>query len=162
MFKPYVVHRRAPACSAPALAAEYGEFGSNTVVLGPRPVVDRPVDLVGTDVNHPRDADAQAGVEQRLRTEHVGDDELRCTDDRAVDMCLGSEVDDDVVAGQHVEQQLLVDDVTVDEPIVRIAADRCEIVEIAGVRELVEHRHGRVRRSRDTDRRAASVRSASR
>ena len=57
-------------------------------------------------------------------------------------MRLGGEVDDGVMAGQDVQQQLLVDDVPVDEAVARIGCDRRKVVEVARVRQLVVDGHG--------------------
>ena len=74
-------------------------------------------------------------VEQHLRAEHVGEDELGRAEDRAVDVRLGGEVDDRVAAGGRARDGLRVGDVA----LVELVLDALEVRPVAGVGELVEH-----------------------
>src|SRR5205823_3576026 len=82
--------------------------------------------------------DAQAVVarvvEQHLRPEHVGGDELGGTEDRAVDVRLGGEVDDRLAAGGGVGDRLRVGDVSLPE----LVLDALEVGPVPGVGQLVE------------------------
>src|SRR3954468_6060629 len=64
--------------------------------------LDRAVDLVRAHLHDARDARAHARIEQSLHTDAVGHREVGRAVDAAVDMRLGSEVEDGVVAGQHL------------------------------------------------------------
>ena len=59
------------------------------------------------------------GIEQDTCPDHVGREERGRPGDRAIDVALGGEVDHDVVAGDHLVDQLLVTDVAVDELMIR-------------------------------------------
>ncbi len=111
------------------------------VGLGEAALLDRAVDLVGGDVHEPADADLAGDVAQHVGAEAVGAHERVRVDDRAVDVRLGGEVDDGVVAVHPLEHGVLVADVGVDEldpAVVHHVADRGEV---AGVGERVEDRH---------------------
>ena len=72
--------------------------GLERVGLGERALLDRAVHLVGRDVQEPLDADAAGDVAHHVGAVAVGADELVGVDDRAVDVALGREVHDRVVA----------------------------------------------------------------
>ena len=88
-----------------------------------------------------------ACFQQAERAHHVGADEIRGAVDRAVDMRLGGEVDHRrrPVFPQQAHDQLGVADVAVHERVARVVGRAGEIVEIAGVSELVEADHRRAR-----------------
>ena len=73
-------------------------------------------------------------VEQHLRTEHVGADELGRPEDRAVDVRLGREVDDRVAALRRGRDRVGIHDVAV----VELVLEAVEVRAVAGVGELVE------------------------
>ena len=81
-----------------------------------------------------------ARVEQRLRTKHVGHDELGGAVDRSVDVRLGGEVDHDVVTRYRVGDLHRIADVALHESVARAVGDWRQVLEVAGVRQLVEHR----------------------
>ena len=83
----------------------------------------------------------QSGVEEGLRTDHIRDDEILWSADRAVDVRLSGEVHDYIVPRQGGIECHAVADVPLDECVAWIRCDRCEIGEIARVGELVEHGH---------------------
>ena len=56
-------------------------------------------------------------------------------------MGLRSEVDDDVVPGDHLIQQFTIADITVGEGVAGVLGDRCEIRQVASVGQFVEHMH---------------------
>ena len=88
--------------SEPAFDAEYGERGSSGSVSFDEPDLDRAVHLVGADVQDPLDLEPAGRVHHDVGAEAVGVDEVVGADDRAVDVALGGEVDDGVVAGHGV------------------------------------------------------------
>ena len=73
-------------------------------------------------------------VEQHLRPEHVGEDELGRAEDRPVDVRLGGEVDDRVDAVGGARDRVGVGDVA----LVELVLDALEVRAVAGVRQLVE------------------------
>ena len=83
----------------------------------------------------------QARIEQSLRADHVGDNEVLRSVDGPVDMGLSGEVDDHVVPGEHLVEQVPVADISMDEGVARVVGDGGEVRLVAGVGELVEHRH---------------------
>ncbi len=76
-------------------------------------------------------------LEQDVRPEHVGLDEVGRAEDRAVDVRLGGEVDDGVAALAGLRDDVGVADVALDESDVAAV----EVRRVAGVRELVQHDH---------------------
>ena len=105
------------------------------VVLGGRDAGgDVAVDLVGRDLDEPGAVLARP-LEQHVRPEDVGLDELGRAEDRAVDVRLGGEVDDGVAARAGPRDRLGVADVALDEP----QSQPVEVRRVAGVRQLVEH-----------------------
>ena len=73
-------------------------------------------------------------VEQHLRPEHVGEDELGRSHDRPVDVRLGGEVDDRVDAVGGPCDRSGIGDVA----LVEVVLDALEVRAVAGVRQLVE------------------------
>src|SRR5690606_25169563 len=86
---------------------------------------------------------AERRLEQGKGAVDVGPDELPRTADRAVDVAFGREVQDRArpVLGQQGGHALLVADVGLHEHMGRLLADRREVLEIAGVGELVDIDH---------------------
>ena len=115
--------------------------GQQRVTFAEGPFGDRPVDLVGADLYDARDPGAQACIEQHLYADRVGGDEVGCAVNAAVDVTFRGEVEDRVVAGQYVVEQRAVEDVALDEPVAPIVRDRREVLQVAGVRELVVDGH---------------------
>ena len=74
-------------------------------------------------------------VEQHLRPEHVGEDELGGAEDRTVDVRLGGEVDDRVAALGRARDRVGVGDVA----LVELVLDAFEVGAVARVGQLVEH-----------------------
>jgi len=58
-------------------------------------------------------------------------------DDGAVDVALGGEVDDDLVAGEVRFDGFLVADVALDEGAALVVEDVAQVLEVSGVGELV-------------------------
>ena len=73
-------------------------------------------------------------VEQHLRAEHVGEDELGRAEDRAVDVRLGGEVDDRLAALRRARDRVRVGDVA----LVELVLDAFEVRAVARVGQLVE------------------------
>src|SRR5581483_11826206 len=92
------------------------------------------VDLVGGDLDV-AGAGGTRPLEQYLRAQHVGADELGRVEDGAVDVGLGGEVDDRLAAPGGSSHRVGIGDVADDER--RVHA--LEVGRVAGVRELVEH-----------------------
>ncbi|GGQ18126.1 hypothetical protein GCM10010266_46760 [Streptomyces griseomycini] len=86
---------------------------------------------------------AERGVEQHLGAQHIGAGEGAAVGDGTVDVRLGGEVHDLVVAsGQRVHQGRVAH-VALDEGEVGVVAHRVEVCEAAGVGEFVEDGHRR-------------------
>ena len=73
-------------------------------------------------------------IQQHLRPEHVGEDELRRTENRPVDVRLGGEVDDRVAVLRRTGDGIRIGDVAV----MKLVLDAFEVGPAAGVGELVE------------------------
>ena len=84
------------------MLAEYGLDGSQVGLLGERARLDGAVHLVGADLQVARDSAVPRGLEQRVRAEDVGADEVLRAADGAVDVGLGGEVDDGVGAARRL------------------------------------------------------------
>ncbi len=121
------------------MAAEYGERGVSRSTSLNEPVLDRAVHLVGGDVQEAVDTDLTGDVAQDARAERVGGDERVGIDDRAIDVRLGGEVDDRVVARHVLHDGVVVADVALDEATPAVVEHIADVVEVAGVGELVEH-----------------------
>jgi hypothetical protein len=102
---------------------------------------------VGLGLTVERRPVAARGFEQREGAQHIGAHELARPMDAAVDVALGREVDDRArpVLGQQRVDPGPVADVALDEDMPRIAAQRIQVVQIAGVGERVEGDHALVR-----------------
>ena len=87
-------------------------------------------------------------LEQRERAQHVGAHEIARPVDAAIDMALGGEVHDGArpVLGEQPVEQRPVADVTLHEHMPRVAAQRIEVVQVAGVGQRVEVDDGLVAR----------------
>jgi hypothetical protein len=107
------------------LEAEYGEFG----------------DSGQSSVHEPACSVLQCGVEQCLRAEHVRGDERGDAGDRAIDVRLGGEVHDEVMAGDDLIDDKCIADVAVDKPQAWVVAHRCEVVHVSRIRQVVQYRH---------------------
>ncbi len=137
--------------SLAALLAEYGLLGSylfSSVKAG-SVGRQRAVDLVGRHVQEAegrlllgrqRAPVAAHGFEQPEGAEHVGLDEVLGPVDGAVHVGFGREVDDGarLVLGQQAVDQRAVADVALHEDVVRIALERRQGLEVAGIGQLVE------------------------
>ena len=80
------------------------------------------------------------GIEQRECADNIGGNKIRGPVNRAIDVALGCEIDDGPrpVKAQQMQHQVSITDVAADEYVSRIALERGEIAEIAGVGQLVE------------------------
>ncbi len=101
-------------------------------------LLDRAVDLVGRDVQHPVDLEPARSLEHDARSGDVGAQELRGAVDRAVDVRLGSEVDDGVVAVHRLTHGITVTDVALDEGVAIVVGDVGQRREVARVGQGVE------------------------
>ena len=103
--------------------------------------LDRAVDLVGADVHDARDLEPPGGVHDHVGAEAVGVDEVVGPDDRTVDVALGREVHDRVVAAHRVLERLGIADVALHELVARVVVDVAQRREVAGVGERVVDGH---------------------
>ena len=110
--------------SLPAFDAEYGERGPSGSVSVKRALLDRAVHLVGGDVHEALDADLAGDVAQHVGAVAVGAHELVGAHDRAVDVALGGEVHDGVVAVHGRRHRVAIADVAVDEREARASPSR--------------------------------------
>jgi len=78
----------------------------------------------------------------------VGLDECERIHQRAVNVRLGRKVDDGVRRGRERVDELRVADVAVHEPVAGLAFELHQVGEVAGIRQLVEHRDVDVRTRR--------------
>ena len=101
------------------------------VGLDRRPLLDRAVHLVGGDVQELADADGVRHVAQHVGAHAVGAHELRAVLDRTIDVALGGEVDDGVVAVHRPSDVVGVADVGVDELGSRVVEDVADALEVA-------------------------------
>ncbi len=111
------------------------------VVLLGRPLLHRPVDLVGADVDDAPDLEAASGVHDDVGPEAVGVDEVVGPDDGAIDVALGSEVHHGVDSGHGHLQRARIADVALDEGVARVVVDILERGQVAGVGEGVVDDH---------------------
>ena len=123
------------------LRRRVGRPGLERVGLLRRADLDRAVDLVGADVDDALDLEAPGRVHHDVRAEAVRVDEVVRPGDRAVDVALGREVHDRVVAGHRVLERAGVADVALDELEARAVVDVLQRREVAGVRERVVDGH---------------------
>ncbi len=86
-------------------------------------------------------------LQEPERADDVRVDEVGRAVDRAVDVALGSEVDDgpDTVVGQQPLDECSIGDVAARERVPRILHEGVEIADVAGVGELVEIDHALLR-----------------
>ena len=119
-------------------------FGERRIHLG-----QRPIDFVGGDVQEaevvlrfggeavPVGAD---GFEEAEGADDVGLDKVFRAVDAAVDVRFGGKVDDGarLVLGEQPGDEVEVADVALDEAVALVAAQGCEVLEIAGIRERVQ------------------------
>ena len=89
-------------------------------------------------MDEPADPGVERGLQQGLGAQDVGDDEVRGAGDRTVDVRLGGEVDDGVVAGHEVVDEVHVADVALDEAVARGVGHLGQVRQRAGVGELVQ------------------------
>ena len=89
----------------------------------------------------------RCGLQKPESTDHVGLDEVLGAMDGAVHMRLGRKVDDGAwpVLGQQARDQRTVANVAMHKHMARIALQAGQVVQVAGVGELVEVEHGLVR-----------------
>ena len=119
------------------LGGRVGRTRRQDVGLGVGALVDRAVHLVGGDVQEAADPEAVGDVAQHVGAEGVGVHEREGVGDGAVDVALGGEVDDGVVAGHVLEGGVLVADVGLHEPAPAIVDQVAEVLDVAGVGQLV-------------------------
>ena len=124
---------------AARLGRRVGRTGPERVRLGEGPFLDRAVHLVGGDVQESVDADLAGDLAQHIGAQTVGAHELVGGDDGPVDVALGREVDDRVVAVHGRADRVTVADVAVDEAQASIALQVGQVVAVAGVGQGVEH-----------------------
>src|SRR5438874_10259626 len=79
-------------------------------------------------------------LEEIPRADDVGLDEVGRTDDRAVDVAFGREVNDGArpMALQRLLEKRPVADVPAREHVPAVAAQRVEVAQVAGIGELVQ------------------------
>ena len=112
---PWVRWAASASRSEPAFEAAYGEFGASGQSSVHEPCSIEPyTSSVDTCTNRPTPA-APGRVEQHLGAQHVGGDERDSAGDRPVDVRFRREMDDRVVTGQQVADQVRVADVALDE-----------------------------------------------
>src|SRR5207247_4771193 len=100
---------------------------------------DAAIDFIGGNLYELLHPKLPGRFQQCESAEHVGLDEVVGPEDRAVDMCFGSEVDDNVEAvTPKFAHQLTVGDVTADEFMALRIGKIFQILEVAGVAEFVE------------------------
>ena len=80
---------------------------------------------------------AQAGIEKCLRTHNIREDEVGSPVNGAINVGLGCKVNDGVVTGQHLIEQIPITDVTGDDLQSWIGTDVSEIGSVTRVGELV-------------------------
>jgi hypothetical protein len=82
--------------------------------------------------------------EQAEGADDVGLDEVFRAMDAAVDVRFGGEINDGarLVLGEQPGDKIEIADVALDEEVARVAAQGCEVLEIAGVGEHVEDEDG--------------------
>ena len=80
------------------------------------------------------------GFEQAEGADDVGLDEVFRAVDAAVDVGFGGKIDHGagLMLGEQFGDEVEVADVALDEEVARIATQRCEILEVAGVGQRVE------------------------
>ena len=113
--------------------------GLERVGLERRAHLDRAVDLVGADVEHALDLEVAGRVQHHVGAQAVRADELVGPGDRAVDVALGREVDDGVVARHGGHGRLAVADVALHEREPRVAVEVGDGRAVPGVGEEVVH-----------------------
>src|SRR5258708_7757180 len=110
---------------------------------------ERPVDFVGRDVEEPERGAigfwkcqpvGSCFLKQAECAVDVGADEIIGAVDGAVNMAFGGEMNDGtrLFAPQQVAQEITIDDIALLEAIAWVGLDGAQIVEIAGVCQLVE------------------------
>ena len=80
------------------------------------------------------------GFEQAEGADDVGLDEVFRAVDAAVNVRFGGKIDDGagLMLGKQLGDKVEVADVALDEEVARVAAQRCEVLEVAGVGQRVE------------------------
>ena len=101
---------------------------------------ERAVDFIGRDLNIARGSGLSGRVQQALGSQDIRPQERHGVVDRAVDMALGREIDDGVVASprQPVSEPWTVGDIAMDEMISRIGGEFGEVVGITSVCQAVQ------------------------
>jgi hypothetical protein len=123
----------------PDLAGRVGRGGIERIGLLEKSFVAAAVDLVGRDVEEELDPGGLPDrLEEDVRPVDVGHDELAGVEDRAVDVRLGSEMEDALDVLQDAADKIPVADVAPDELVADVASDVVQVVEVAGVGQLVE------------------------
>ena len=123
------------------LARRIGIARPQLVGLGARAFRHAAVDLVGRDLDEPAQRRVLARrLEQHERAVDVGGDELARVPDRAIDVGLGGEVHDDVGVLDERRRDRRIGDVPLHEAVARVVLHALEILEPAGVGQLVERR----------------------
>ena len=101
--------------------------------------MDVAIHLVGADLVVALQLELARRLQQHVGAVDVGLDEGVRVHDRAVDVRLGREVDDrvDLVRLQRLSHRLCVADVALHEGVARIVVDVQQVVQVAGVGQLV-------------------------
>ncbi len=118
------------------LGGAVGTGGLQRRLLGERPSLDRPVDLVGGHLEVAQ-ATLPGRVEEHVRALHVGHDERLGTGDRPIHVRLGGKVDDRVAVGDRVGHRRGVLDRPVHEP--DLVDHVVQVLAPPGVGQLVQH-----------------------
>jgi hypothetical protein len=129
------------------LQAEYG-FDGCTGRLGEAAGGPAAVHLVGGNLHEARDAQLAGGVQQHLSAAHVRPHHRLRVLDRAVDVRLGGEVVDQVAAFHDLADDDRIADVAAHELVAWIVLHRRQVLQIAGVGQLVEDDDAAVARLR--------------
>lgn len=108
----------------------------------PRPLIDRPVHLVGGHVQEAPDVVSASGIKKRLRSDHVRHDELCGALDGAVNVGLSREVDDGIDVRQQVVKECGIEDIALDELEAVAVGDWIEVALVARVGQGIEHDDG--------------------
>ena len=127
------------------MLAEYGFRGRSSSVSLLEPFGDAAVDLVGRDLDElPQLRRLARRLEQDERAVDVGRDELAGVHQRAIDVRLGREVHDDVRGSDERPGDRRIGDVTLDELVPGVVDRALQVLQPAGVGELVERGHAPV------------------
>src|SRR5271157_1484592 len=102
-------------------------------------VAEAAVNLVGADVDKSRHARFAAGLDEVVRSIHVGAHKCRSVFDAAVDVAFGGEVDDGIAAAERLNHRAITD-VHLHEFAAALLQRRLKVLKVASVGELVKNR----------------------